>query len=479
MSAQVFTGQSFQEQYRRFREETAQEYNSFRCQCNDEYAGFLRQAWTSFEGKAPVPRPREENRIGPKPFDFKDNNHDDSDIPVIVAADTVPRNNIGPQPKPFEPIRETPANNLEPITFDFYDTPCTIRISDITLPQLTATDNNAVANVWELLGHDGLNNTIRDCLETRIRLGLCDWAYLQLLDRFSQMVSTDSDIATLLMAYLYSQSGYQMRLAHDGKQLVMLFASRHQIFDKSSYVIEGETYYPYGDTSGTLSACKAAFHGESPLSLLITGEQKFGGAMSDPRVIHSEHYPSVEATAQVPASLIHFFDSYPTSAIGGNPLTKWAMYADTPLASATRDKLYPALLQSIAGMNPLEGANRLLDWVQTGFLYGYDDEVWGHDRAFFAEETLFYPSCDCEDRSILFSRLVRDLLDLDVALIYYPGHLATAVCFGNGVNQPEGDAIMIGNRRFVICDPTYIGAPVGAQMPGLDYASTQAILLAR
>ena len=116
----------------------------------------------------------------------------------------------------------------------------------------------------------------------------------------------------------------------------------------------------------------------------------------------------------------------------------------------------------------------LLNWVQTGFVYEYDDKVWGHDRAFFAEETLYYPYCDCEDRSILFSRLIRDLLGLDVALIYYPGHLATAVCFDSDVS---GDIMLINNRKFVVCDPTYIGAPVGAQMPGLEYEKAQAIVL--
>jgi hypothetical protein len=40
-------------------------------------------------------------------------------------------------------------------------------------------------------------------------------------------------------------------------------------------------------------------------------------------------------------------------------------------------------------------ANMLLNWVQMGLTYAYDEKVWGHDRAFFAEESLFYPFCDC------------------------------------------------------------------------------------
>ena len=92
----------------------------------------------------------------------------------------------------------------------------------------------------------------------------------------------------------------------------------------------------------------------------------------------------------------------------------------------------------------------------------------------FADESLYYPYCDCEDRSILFTRMVRDLVGLPCILIYYPGHLATAVCFEEQVN---GDYIMLGNKRFVTCDPTYIGAPIGATMPDMDNQSAKVILL--
>ena len=111
--------------------------------------------------------------------------------------------------------------------------------------------------------------------------------------------------------------------------------------------------------------------------------------------------------------------------------------------------------------------------VCRGVVYEYDDKVWGGDRAFFAEESLYYPYCDCEDRSILFSRLVRDLMGLKVLLVYYPGHLATAVCFTDNV---IGDYISLNNQKYVVCAPTYIGAPVGATMPEMDNSKAKVIL---
>lgn len=156
-------------------------------------------------------------------------------------------------------------------------------------------------------------------------------------------------------------------------------------------------------------------------------------------------------------------------------MTRWAMYANTPMATDVSRQLYPPLREAIKGCSQLTAVNKLLNYVQTGFEYEYDDKVWGHDRAFFAEESLYYPYCDCEDRSILFTRLVRDLLGLRCILIYYPGHLAAAVEFTeSGVS---GDWIKTGGHTFTVTDPTFIGAPVGRTMTGMSNQTAKVIIL--
>jgi hypothetical protein len=157
-----------------------------------------------------------------------------------------------------------------------------------------------------------------------------------------------------------------------------------------------------------------------------------------------------------------------------NFMTRWAMYANMPFEASVRENLLPALKKYIEGKSQKESVERLLNWVQTAFVYEYDDKVWGGDRAFFAEETLYYPYCDCEDRSILLSRLVRDLLGLKVILVYYPGHLAMAVHFTEDV---KGDYIELNKEHYVVCDPTYIGAPVGRTMPRMNNQTATVILL--
>lgn len=114
------------------------------------------------------------------------------------------------------------------------------------------------------------------------------------------------------------------------------------------------------------------------------------------------------------------------------------------------------------GKGEREAAELLLHYLHRAFPYKTDEAQFGIERTLFAEEMYYYPYSDCEDRSILFARLVKDLLGLDVVLLYYPAHIATAVCFKGEV---KGDYMQLGNKRYVICDATYIGAGVGEAMP--------------
>lgn len=463
--------QSLINKFENFKQQAHQNYYSFREECNEKYAEFLRSSWAWYEGSAPIPLPKEELPVPPRPYQKKDDSPSIDTTPLEI--DPI---DYHPQPKPVEPIKEIPILDEKYFSFNFYGRECKVRLPKIASLRLNDCEPNSIADGWECLCNEEMNNAIRDCLETRILYNLCDWAYLTFLDQLAQKYCNNPNGATLLTAFLYCQSGYQIRLAVDGTKLVLLYGSKHQIFDKGYFNIDGTSFYPLTEPSKSINICGASFEGEKPMSLIIDKEQLLGTGMSGVRTIRAELNKDMSVVSQVPQKLIEFYNTYPTSALDGNPMTRWAMYANTPLAQATKDKLYPSLRKSIAGCDKRHAAEMLLNWVQTGFEYEYDDKVWGHDRPFFSEETLFYPYCDCEDRSILFSRLIRDLLGLDVALIYYPGHLATAIYFDQEV---EGDAMIIGGRKFIVCDPTYIGAPVGAQMPDLEYDKAQAIILNR
>ena len=459
--------------YDDFKKQALQKYNDFRTQANEQYAVFLKQAWEQYNALPAIPKPKDET-VPPVtiPEEDKDKTIESNPIPIkeVVVPPTP-----DPQPTPIAPIKENSQPQERTIDFVYCGTQCQIRLNKNLNLTLQNCSNEQLSNVWTQLSAEGvLNNTIRDCLAIRVGRNLCDWAYLNLLSSFSKAIYGKSNEATMLTSYIYAQSGYKMRLGRNEQNIYLLYASEHGIYDIAYFDIDGLKFYPFECNKDQLEICDASLPKEKPLSLYIPQSQQFEYKASKLRTLTSKRYPDVQIHVQVNENMIDFYNTYPTSEINNNFMTRWAMYANTPLDEHVKKDLYPALKEKINGMNQLEAANKLLNWVQTAFVYEYDDKVWGHDRAFFAEETLYYPYCDCEDRSILFSRLTRDLLGLETILVFYPGHLASAVCFTENVS---GDYISLNGKRYVITDPTYIGAPVGRTMPDMDNSQAHVILL--
>lgn len=459
--------------YDDFKKQALQKYNDFRTQANEQYAVFLKQAWEQYNALPAIPKPKDET-VPPVTIPEEDKDKTIKSNPIPINEVVVPPT-PDPQPTPIAPIKENSQPQERTIDFVYCGTQCRIRLIKNLNLTLQNCSNEQLSNVWTQLSAEGvLNNTIRDCLAIRVGRNLCDWAYLNLLSSFSKAIYGNSNEATMLTSYIYAQSGYKMRLGRNEQNIYLLYASEHGIYDIAYFDIDGLKFYPFECNKDQLEICDASLPKEKPLSLYIPQNQQFEYKASKLRTLTSKRYPDVQIPVQVNENMIDFYNTYPTSEINNNFMTRWAMYANTPLDEHVKKDLYPALKEKINGMNQLEAANKLLNWIQTAFVYEYDDKVWGHDRAFFAEETLYYPYCDCEDRSILFSRLTRDLLGLETILVFCPGHLASAVCFTENVS---GDYISLNGKRYVITDPTYIGAPVGRTMPDMDNSQAHVILL--
>lgn len=461
--------------YNDFKNQVQQKYDDFRKQANEQYAIFIKQAWEQYHTLPAIQKPKDET-VPPLVVPEENWNNSIENNPIPIKEIINPPSPT-PQPIPIEPIKEQSQPQETTIDFIYYGTKCSIRINEEikTILSNMECDNNHLSKIWTLLSDKGIvNNTIRDCLTIRINMNLCDWAYLNMLSTFAKDVFGDSNEATMLASYVYCQSGYKMRIGRNGQHIYLLYASEHNIYEIPYFNIRSINYYPFECHENQLEICDASFPHEKPLSLYIPKNQKFEYKESKLRTLTSKRYSDIQIQVQVNENMIDFYNTYPTSEVNSNFMTRWAMYANTPLDENVKENLYPSLKDKINGLGQLEAVNKLLNWVQTAFVYEYDDKVWGHDRAFFAEETLYYPYCDCEDRAILFTRLVRDLLGLKTILVFYPGHLASAVCFTDNVS---GDYISLNGKHYVITDPTYIGAPVGMTMPDMDNTQAHVILL--
>lgn len=503
------------------------EYRQFRQECTKTYINFVREAWQSYTGEAPKKIPQvkdappvfipidEEGEEG-EPIRYEQAKNEEglkgtiataeestaswfSFLGKIVkgkgkkdkkikenknqklAVEKVHDDVVKEKPKESKalapiapaPVQEGGVNTTFP--FSIFGTKYQVRLSDACRFKLKGVTENDVADVIESLSDIKYDNLLFDCLKIRKENKLSDWAYFQALEALTNdFCGKGTNEATLLMGYILSQSGYKVRLGRDNNKLVLLTASQHTIYNKVAYRFDGETFYLLDGSVETLSICRASLPNETSVSLMIRAAQKFDMDQSDVRTIKSRDYPDFKVTIHTNKNLLKFYDTYLPSCMNDELMTRWAMYANTPLSDDVKAELYPQLRSQLQGLSKLEGMRRLLNLIQTGLVYEYDENIWGVDRAFFAEETLYYPYCDCEDRSILLSRLVRDILGLKAILIYYPGHLAMAVHFPEEVN---GDYILLEGEKYIVCDPTYIAATVGRTMPGMNNNEARVILL--
>ena len=403
---------------------------------------------------APAPQPKEE----PKP--------------ILVKKEVVKVPKPAPQPEPLAPVEPKEEIPHEVCSVTFYGTKVSVGFPTNETFKLAGLSEKQLAKAWTQLSNEAYDVTLNNALAMRKKLALCDWGYIEMLQAISEKKYGKTNEAVFMQAFLLSQSGYKIRLATDDKQLYLLVATQHNLFSMPFFILDGNKFYALNCKSQELSICKAKFDQEKAISMQLRQEQKLATKNTEVRKLTSKY--GVTAQVSVNKNMIDFFNDYPSAYIGNDATTRWAVYANTPLEKSIKETLYPTLKKATAGLSERDAVNKILNFVQTAFVYEYDEEVWGGDRAFFATETLHYPYADCEDRSILFSRLVRDILGLDVVLIYYPGHLATAVAF---TQEVYGDYLMHNNRKYIVCDPTYINAPLGRTMPGMNNQEAQIIIL--
>ena len=365
-----------------------------------------------------------------------------------------------PQPKPIAPIEVKPSVFEKYVDCTVFGTPLKVRYDVTRKVTLAEVSESAVADAVEKLAGEQTDKLIVDCIGIRNSKSLSDWAYINMLKEVATAIyGSYSNSAVLLMAYVYMQSGYKMRLATNDDRLYMLYASEHTLFGKDYYVLDGYKFYSLDELPQQLNICKASWPAEESLSLLIDGGQGFDAKVGKAKRVASTKYTELDVMVSVNNNLLDFYSTYPKSMLDNNLLSTWAMYANVPMDSSVVAQVYPTLKAQIEGLSDLEAVNRLLHFVQTGLVYKYDNEVWGCDRPFFAEESLYYDYADCEDRSILFTRLVRDLLGLESVLIYVPGHLLAAVRLTDDI---KGEFILVEGRKFMLCEPTCLnGASVG------------------
>lgn len=454
-----------QSNFNSFQRQARDDFDAFRRKANEDYARFLEQAWQQMDAMSPIPAPQQPKPTKVPPHVVTTPSSTPLDLESIAPAAIAQDIDDSPE------IQISAEMETMDEEVDFYSTKVVMRVAQkVSSFVLGNTTEKVVASAWRKLAAGDYDPLLKDCLSQRNKMQLCDWAYIRLCnDAARTTMGNRQNESVMLQAFLLTQSGYRVRMAENNGKLVLLVPFDHTVYNYAFLNIDGEKYYVLDDNKkGTFRVCQASFPRERTASIAIARQPQLAMRATAAKTFGGNgRYPEMKVTLGSNRNLIDFYSQYPIS-------DAWSSYAQASLSESTKNVLYPALRTHIAGKSKQKAVDMLLDFVQHAFDYKTDQEQFGYERPLFGDESFYYPYNDCEDRSIVFSILVHDLLGLDVVLLHYPGHLATAVDLGNSV---KGDYVNVSGKRFVVCDPTYIGASVGESMPQFKDVKVKIIML--
>ena len=315
---------------------------------------------------------------------------------------------------------------------------------------------NAIADAYEAMCKADYKALVGDCRKVKKELNLNDWGIFLFVREASKTLCTDENAAVVMQQFLLNELGYKSKMARraDRNQMLLFVAADCQVYGHPYFTKDGLNYYNLtSNESCQFYMCQEdSPKAKSKLNMQVNHAPALNAGMVNS--VHKNRSGSVAVSVDVPKSLMEFY--------GSMPQCDYSVYVNAEVNPSVASKVLSTLAPLVNGKSEAEAANLLINFVQTGFQYATDQEQFGYEKPFFVEELFYYPYCDCEDRSVLYSYLVRNLLKLDVVLLDYPNHIATAVCFNENVS---GDFVTVGGKKYVVCDPTYIGASIGKAMP--------------
>jgi len=422
-------------------------YKNFSTKMDKDFAKALGKKWKSFDTTVKPsyhnPKPIAMPSVPKVPIKIKDNS---PKVIIIVANPPLNKEPILPQ------ISSVPQG-YNRLSFSFFAQPINLVYNKQLNHSLQNFNNHSIANYWMRLSAIEKENFLGEIQSYQKSLNLNDWHLYLLIQKISNQIASSTNNSKLLSWFILNNLGYDVKLGYDSDGVYLLLNINQTVYGTSYSIINHQHYYNF-EYRGHIKTYSTKFANTRPLNLAEL-KLPFFKKNIQTRVLSFHNQGQLyKFTIPYDKNLIDLYDGYPA--------LNWKYYFKQPISGITKFELFKQLKQVIHNMSEIEAVNFLLHLTQYGFEYATDNQQFGRERSLFFEESLNYPYNDCEDRSIFFGKLVKELLGLDVVALHYPNHLATAVKFKSNV---EGESIIYNNEKYIICDPTYIGANIGKAQP--------------
>ncbi len=331
------------------------------------------------------------------------------------------------------------------------------------LPQLKSSDPRDIADFFTELSETDLS-ALEAALEKAAKdLNLQDWGYTRLVYAFASREAGNTAAKSYpLTWYLLLRAGYDVRLATDGTEAgyYLLLPANRKLYNIPFAGIDDKVFY-FFDFSGRDRQPTRFFtypegHPGASRSMEVSFRTQPGlpEAAQKRTLVFDFQGTRYEISLQYDQGIVEFYSEFPQ--------TDFSAYMEAGTSNIFTASIRSNLQPLIEKMPPRDAVNFLLRLVQSGLSYRTDQDQFNHEKWMVPEETIHYPYSDCDDRALLFSWLIKELLGYEVLGIQWTGHASTAVAIpGSG----EGTLFSYRGKQWTLCDPTFLGADAGMVMP--------------
>ncbi|MBN1302670.1 MAG: hypothetical protein JW995_15735 [Melioribacteraceae bacterium] len=454
---------SAQDDYKKWLESQRKEFQNFLSEDDKKFIGFLEQEWKEFAllaGEKPDQQPKP---VKIPQASVKEPVKSKPEVVRIQPPKSVSEKPQQKQPQNIEPDQkgDLPADpNTATISFPFFTSEEKLSIPmSLSVTPSQDLSVKTIADFYKNTANTNYKKTLENIIHRKTEMALNDWGYILYLKSLAEKIYPDNnDNRHLLVWFWLIKSGYKAKVGIINGSVRLFLPTKNKLY--------GIPYFA-GSDDARLFVFNLDNLGERIEGSLLSYNEDYPEAVKlidmnieqSPRI--SDDFITRELTftyegkkyllaVEYDVSAVHFYKYYPYSNL--------EIYFNAAVSECFAGNIISQLKEITKNLSSPSAANIILRFVQTAFDYKTDDVNFGREKPLFPEETIHYQFSDCEDRSVLFAYLVKNVLDLPVIGVDYPGHVATAVLFNTVV---DGDKVRYNNKHYTICDPTYINAYIG------------------
>ncbi|MEI7897710.1 MAG: hypothetical protein WCJ26_11795 [bacterium] len=452
------------------KQKNEKEFNEFQSKITSDFIGFLSKndsiflrfletSWKEFN----LFKEDVTVRIKPAEQPFVDSLHVNTEEPPVKRTIQVkqPIEQSIPD-KPAETHPEDSKETASPVGMsantygvDFFGQKADLPVSYDLPSARTITNAEIISYYKSYMANKAMAGNVGPIFQFAQERSLNDWGYLYLVILASEKYYPEMYNRVLFVWMTLLKHGFDVKIGHDAKNIYLLVNFQDKIFNKQYVIIASQRYYVYTfpnqhEPQSEISSYETLYsQAVKPVSLIIPELPGLTGHITVRDVfVGHDTFPLA-----LTLPLIEFMNAYPDCEL--------SVYFTAPASERAMKSMDKLLLPILIGKTETEKVAVILNFVQKSIPYKVDEAQFGKENYLFADETLYYPFSDCEDRAILLSKLVERYTGLKTIGLDYPEHVSLGVNF---TKPMQGDYIIFNTEKYYICDPTYIGAKIGMAM---------------